>query len=101
MMDHSDEVGSGEEGGADLLALHHLSAELGTLLGVLQDCGHLDGVEAVGVVEALQVDQLLELVLLKLLGVVVDDFVVGLSGGGGSLGQLAHDEEFVALSDGV
>ena len=96
-MDHSDEVGSGEEGGADLLALHHLSAELGTLLGVLQDGGDLDGAGPVGVVEALRVDQLLQVSLLELAGGVDDLVVVGDDAALGRL--LAHDEEVVVLAD--
>ena len=96
-INHSDEVGSGEEGGADLLALHDLGAELGTLLGVLQDGGYLDGAGPVGVVEALGVDQLLQVPLLEL-AVGVDHLVV--VGHDAALGRLlAHDEEVVVLAD--
>ena len=98
-MNHSGEVGSGEEGGVHLHALHHIGVELGTFLGVLQDGGDLDGAVPVGVVEALRVDQLLEMALLELaVAATVDDPIVG--GDDAALGRLmAHDEEIVVLAD--
>ena len=69
-------IDSADEDGADFLSFHHLGSELGTLLGVLQDCGDLDGACPIAVVVALVVDQFLQVAFLKLAFVAVDHFVV-------------------------
>ena len=54
-------VDLGDDGGSDFLSFHHLGVELGAFLGVLQDCGYLDGTSPVAVVEALGEDEFLEM----------------------------------------
>ena len=94
----SDVVDSADEGRADFLSFHYLGSELGTLLGVLQDGGDLDGAGPVAVVEALGVDQFLQVPFLELALVAVDHFVV--VGDDAALGGLlAYDVEIVVLAD--
>ncbi len=70
-----------------------LSVELGTLLRVLQDSRNLDRAAPVRVVEALAVDQLLQMPFFQL-SCVVNDLVV-VWNDGTFVGLLAHDKEVV------
>ena len=58
-------VDLGDNGGSDFLSFHDFGVELGAFLGVLEDCGNLDGASPVAIVEALGEDQFLEMSFFK------------------------------------
>ena len=96
-MNHSDEVWSGQEGFANIFAIKDLCSELDTFLGVLKDCGDLDGASPVTVVEALTEDQLLKMSFFQL-ACLVDNLVV-VWNNASLCGLLADDVEIVKVAN--